>query len=518
MRLLQLKSDGELSLTKDLIKNIPPYAILSHTWGDDEEEVTFKDLLEGSGKTKTGYRKIRSCGARATSDGLQHFWVDTCCIDKTNNTELSEAINSMFTWYQDADICYVYLSDVHEYSEIDSSRWFRRGWTLQELLAPQHIVFFDSNREELDTRSNMSPTISRITGIPRRALLLDYSGEFSVAQVMSWAAERETTREEDIAYCLLGLLGVNMPLMYGEGPRAFERLQQEYMKISTDHSLFSWRGSGAERGPFARTPTEFRQCKDFTAGKGHSLEFSMTNRGLRIDLPLVRVEDGNFAAVLDCLGPDNRRLAIYLKEVRPEVYRRVRCTEEFPRIDHSETISAPKTVYIEPAVPRILGRDRSIPQTDRYSFRVDFRAALLNGFCLERHHSPDDKLQWNVTRSTEGVSVLTVDCSGQYGGLQFHNTESDEQFVVVLGIHNWKVWLDITDIGTDENFESVVEEYYHYRKAHDYDKDRCRCQSQWMGLDRVSKPLSRGMLVYTSINSGESERQFKVEILVKLDE
>jgi hypothetical protein len=517
MRLVQLKSNGELSLTRNLINNIPPYAILSHTWGDDEEEVTFQNLLGGSGQTKTGYRKIQACGERAARDSLQFFWVDTCCIDKTNNTELSEAINSMFNWYQDAHICYVYLSDVYNFSDLDSSRWFRRGWTLQELLAPKRIIFFNRTWKRLDTRSNMSPTISRITGIPRRMLLLDFSGEYSVAQVMSWAAGRETTREEDIAYCLLGLLGVNMPLIYGEGPRAFERLQQEFMKTSTDHSLFSWRGPGAERGPFARSPAEFRHCKDLTAGKGHSLDFSMTNRGLRIDLPLMTVEDGNFAAVLDCHGPDDCRRAIYLKEVRPGVYRRVRCTEELLRVDPDEEIPTPKTVYIEPAVPRTLGRDRLMPQEDGYSFRVDFRAALVNGFHLEQRHSPDGNFQWNLANSNEGFSVLTLDSSGQYGGLRFSNTETGERFIVILGMHNWKVWLDITDIGTDETFEGVVEEYYHYRKAHDPNNTRCRCRLPWMGLDRVAKPLLRRMSVYTTINSGELERQFIVEILVKVD-
>jgi hypothetical protein len=387
MRLLELKYNGEFSLTKDLIHKIPPYAILSHTWGADNEEVTYKNLAEGTGKEKIGYRKIQLCGKQATRDRLQYFWVDTCCIDKTNSTELSEAINSMFKWYQDAVICYVYLSDVQNHRDLDGSRWFRRGWTFQELLAPKYMAFFDYKWEKLDTRSNLSPAISRITGIPRRILLLDVSGEYSVAQIMSWAAGRETTREEDMAYCLLGILGVNMPLIYGEGKRAFERLQEEFMRTSTDHSLFSWRGTGAERGPFARSPIEFQHCKDFTIGKEHSLDFVMTNRGLRITLPLISAEDGHFAAVLDCHGPDGCRLAIYLKEVHPEVYRRVRCTEEFRRIDPGEMISTPKTVYIEQAVPRTFGRDRVMIQFDGYSFRVDFRSALRHGFCLEQHHS-----------------------------------------------------------------------------------------------------------------------------------
>lgn len=257
MRLLQLKSDGKLSLTMNFVTSIPPYAILSHTWEVDEEEVTFQDLSEGSGKSKAGYRKITFCGAQAARDGLRHFWVDTCCIDKTNSAELSEAINSMFSWYQDAVICYVYLSDVDDYPNLDSSRWFTRGWTLQELLAPRLMDFFNGEWEVIDTRSNLAPAISRITGIPPRIISLNFSGNYSVAQVMSWAAGRETSREEDIAYSLPGLLGVNMLLINGEGSRTFERLQQEFMRASTDHSLFSWRGPGAERGPFARSPAEF---------------------------------------------------------------------------------------------------------------------------------------------------------------------------------------------------------------------------------------------------------------------
>jgi hypothetical protein len=112
MRLLELQSNGDVSLTKDLLSNIPPYAILSHTWGDDEDEVTFKDLTEGSGKTKHGYNKILFCAKQARNDGLQHIWIDTCCIDKSNNAELSEAIISMFRWYRNAAKCYVYLVDV----------------------------------------------------------------------------------------------------------------------------------------------------------------------------------------------------------------------------------------------------------------------------------------------------------------------------------------------------------------------------------------------------------------------
>src|SRR6266480_2559299 len=153
MRLLELKDNGEFSLTKNLIDNIPPYAILSHTWGPEEEEVTFQELTEGTGGSKVGYRKIQFCGDQAVHDGLQYIWVDTCCINKADNSELSEAINSMFRWYHNATKCYVYLSDVSinspykndQFSQstwepaFHKSRWFTRGWTLQELLAPLSV-------------------------------------------------------------------------------------------------------------------------------------------------------------------------------------------------------------------------------------------------------------------------------------------------------------------------------------------------------------------------------------------
>jgi hypothetical protein len=153
MRLLQLQN-GVLSLTRNFVDNIPPYAILSHTWGEDEQEVTLQDVMQGKGKGKEGYRKIEFCGKQATSDGLHYFWVDTCCIDKSSSAELQESLNSMFGWYQNAAKCYVYLADVPRKAEVNglrradwkldlrASRWFHRGWTLQELLAPSTVEFF----------------------------------------------------------------------------------------------------------------------------------------------------------------------------------------------------------------------------------------------------------------------------------------------------------------------------------------------------------------------------------------
>jgi hypothetical protein len=251
MRLLELKEDGEVSLTKELIKEIPPYAILSHTWGDDGDEVTFKDLTEGSGKTKIGYRKIQFCGKQAALDRLQFFWLDTCCIDKSNGAELSEAIISMFRWYRNAKKCYVYLADVSTNSpdainepahsweqDFRKSRWFTRGWTLQELIAPLSVEFFSMNGKLLGNKRSLERQLHEITDIAVRTLQGCSLSEFSVNERLSWAQGRETKREEDLAYSLLGIFDIQIPALYGEGKEsAFRRLQQELYNRSRNYSV-----------------------------------------------------------------------------------------------------------------------------------------------------------------------------------------------------------------------------------------------------------------------------------------
>ena len=227
MRLLQLQDDGECRLVKFLEKNIPPYAILSHTWGQDYEEVIFEDIENGTGRRKSGYAKIQFCGTQARKDNLQYFWVDTCCIDKSSSAELSEALNSMFRWYRIATKCYVYLSDV-SIGCPSQSRWFTRGWTLQELLAPPSLEFFSCEGKLLGDRKSLEPQIHEKTGIAIGALQGRPLSEFSIPERISWAAKRETTIEEDQAYCLLGIFDICMPVLYGEGmERAFRRLRKE---------------------------------------------------------------------------------------------------------------------------------------------------------------------------------------------------------------------------------------------------------------------------------------------------
>jgi hypothetical protein len=199
----------------------PHYVILSHTWG--EEEVSLQDM-QGSHdmiKTRAGYAKIRKCCARAARDGFQYAWIDTCCIDKTNSAELSEAINSMFKWYQNTFECYAYLSDgFYQGSlppEIGKSKWFSRGWTLQELVASPTVPFFDHDWNEIGTKKSLADEISDCTGIPPPAILRQTLSPYCVAEKMSWAATRAMTRPEDIAYCLLGIFDIAMPILYGEG-------------------------------------------------------------------------------------------------------------------------------------------------------------------------------------------------------------------------------------------------------------------------------------------------------------
>ncbi|KAL9618011.1 MAG: hypothetical protein Q9160_007259 [Pyrenula sp. 1 TL-2023] len=241
MRLLRRKDDGEFELVRFMGKDTPFYAVLSHTWGADEDEVTFKDLVNGTAKTKAGYRKLLFCEKKAASDGLRYFWIDTCCIDKSSSAEESEALISMFRWYQEAARCYVYLSDVSclqpsGEGEGESaweqaftrSRWFRRGWTLQELLAPSSVVFFSADEQRLGDKQSLERAIHDTTGIPIKALHGSSLSWFSISERMRWTTKRETKREEDRAYCLLGIFGIYMPPLYGEGGKnAMNRLQKE---------------------------------------------------------------------------------------------------------------------------------------------------------------------------------------------------------------------------------------------------------------------------------------------------
>lgn len=292
MRLLQRDGAGKYSLkefTGEVV--VPCYAILSHTWGSDNDEVTLADIKNGTGAHKAGYRKLDFCAEQAAKDSLQYFWVDTCCFDRLSSAELTEAINSMFAWYRGAAVCYVYLSDVslasisssplaqqgwhavsqqsrwltqggtHQesapaltavlsskrsaqqswYPTFERSRWFTRGWTIQELVAPASVEFFSGDGQYLGSKHSLLQELHQITGISVEALQagsqpdFNFNEKFTFEERMSWMDKRQTKLKEDMAYSLLGIFDVNMVLIYGEGQdKALARLKREYMIASSE--------------------------------------------------------------------------------------------------------------------------------------------------------------------------------------------------------------------------------------------------------------------------------------------
>ncbi|EJT75569.1 hypothetical protein GGTG_05502 [Gaeumannomyces tritici R3-111a-1] len=268
------------------------YAILSHTWGDGE--VTFRDMADmGVASLKAGFDKIAKTCLLARLEGYRLVWVDTCCIDKSSSAELSEAINSMFSLYAESGKCFVYLGDYHSDVFIDTEfaacRWFTRGWTLQELIAPDELQFYQAGWQAMGTKRSLLGHIHNITRIPA-VVLEDREAAFSccIAQRMSWAAGRVTKRAEDVAYCLLGLFRVNMPMLYGMGKRAFLRLQEEIIKDTNDLSIFAWvdrsLSADTEHGVLADSPSAFKGCSNliFSEGATFTGSFSITNGGLQI--------------------------------------------------------------------------------------------------------------------------------------------------------------------------------------------------------------------------------------------
>lgn len=304
-------------------EKIPSYAILSHTW--ENEEITFEKIQRPdspSVRSQAGFEKIRKTCEQAKLDEHQYVWIDTCCIDKSSSAELTEAINSMYRWYSNADTCYAYLSDVENATFLETfpeSRWFSRGWTLQELIAPSNVEFYDRNWESLGSKIEHAGMISDITGVDEEVLYGDIPsmiGEpatiarYCVAKRMSWAAHRQTTRVEDMAYCLLGIFEINMPLLYGEGERAFIRLQEEIIRNYDDDSILGWDLAEGIDDPMGRvpdivansitgcaslstilasSPKNFENCQNLEYSATSNMPFTMTNMGLQIQLPLIAV-------------------------------------------------------------------------------------------------------------------------------------------------------------------------------------------------------------------------------------
>ncbi|UPL04053.1 hypothetical protein LCI18_014987 [Fusarium solani-melongenae] len=354
-----------------------PYAILSHTW--DQEEVTFDDMMNpGLAKEKKGYSKIENVCRLARQRGLAYAWVDTCCVDKRSSAELAEAINSMFRWYRRSAVCFTYLSDLepHYGKEEDTlpgfsaCRWFTRGWTLQELIASENLEFYDSRWHCRGTKEKMRHEISGITGIEVAVLKNNERLEsIPVAKRMSWAAHRRTTRIEDLAYCLLGIFDVNMPMMYGEGSKAFTRLQEEIVKETNDLSMFSWKvqeGISDEdnenlalcqefRGILAHSPAEFAHCRNLRRVPNFkpSLVFTLTNKGLLLETFLGKTDNKEYVLNLDCITTDGidqeQRVGVFLTKTA-DGFVRTRPTELFETQDSRVWAGARQKVFIRKRV------------------------------------------------------------------------------------------------------------------------------------------------------------------------
>ncbi len=289
------------------------YMILSHVWDESKElEMSFQDVqriyercaASGENPRDLVNTKIRKCCELGERHGYKWAWIDTCCIDKTSSAELMETINAMYQYYALSLVCYVYLPDFwHEdrpgkvranllhtryphTQPLIKSRWQRRGWTLQELIAPRVVHFLSTHWKYLGTKNDLADGLERGLGIPASVLRHEQTPlEFSVAQKMSWAAHRSTTRPEDEAYSLLGLFGIKMPTLYGEGSKAFQRLQEEILKQTGDSTLFAWGaytsldglkdyGNHAGTGLLASGPSDFASSRGLQVQESSNVKIS----------------------------------------------------------------------------------------------------------------------------------------------------------------------------------------------------------------------------------------------------
>lgn len=382
---MRLVNTSTLQLSEFMGAQVPRYAILTHTWV--AEEVTFQDWAswESTGDAaiadQKGFRKIQGACKQAGQDDMEWLWVDTVCIDKRSSAELAEAINSMYAWYRDAAVCYAYLTDVSEQDatlgQFRASRWFTRGWTLQELLAPPRLVFYSQNWKRLGTKLDppMTSAISSATGIDARyingALRIDMATD---GTKMSWLSGRETTRIEDIAYCMLGMFDINMPLLYGEGHKAFLRLQEEIIRSRHDHTLFCWDWHDDIPSDWtsllAPFPQVFKNAAKFNIiPTGIPAPYTVTNLGLSMALPVLRTFHG-LLVILDAQDASAyrtqfERACIYLRPSREST---IFCRSAvFPTpIDlapgnstrYNLLVSSPRRRLEPPSIPRSLSFPR----------------------------------------------------------------------------------------------------------------------------------------------------------------
>ena len=355
MRLLDTRT-GDFLWVSD--PSVIQFAILSHVWSTQGEQ-SYQDLLRIQDDVRTertlnpelpldtilqrASAKIRDACAYALANGFDFLWLDSCCIDKTSSAELSEAINSMYAWYSLSTVCYAFLHDVDPDEDpclpdsmFRKSVWHVRGWTLQELIAPRVVVFVSTTWSFLGSKAEMARVIEEVTGVNQGVLNHTIPlAAITVARRMSWAARRVTTRKEDEAYALMGIFGVNMPAIYGEGPLAFGRLQEEILKQVPDQTIFVWdtdhssldgdEYDDSRNSLLAASPAAFAYSAEVRAIPREELLrrlhttnppvwYMPTSRGLRTTFPLIPVGPSYCLAILACVDEHGRILALVLKK------------------------------------------------------------------------------------------------------------------------------------------------------------------------------------------------------------
>ncbi|KAE9370893.1 HET-domain-containing protein [Stipitochalara longipes BDJ] len=534
----------ELKLYYD--NDIPPYAILSHVWG--ESEVSFQQINGPRDQIQLfdGFAKIHRCCAQAASDGFEYVWIDTCCIDKTNSAELSEAINSMFKWYRNSTECYIYLADVTQVEDLAASRWFTRGWTLQELIAPESAIFFDKEWNDIGTKSSLAFEVSTITKIPKEVLLRQRGGQYSIAQVMSWAAKRETTRVEDIGYCLLGIFDVHMPMIYGEGEKAFLRLQHEIIKGSTDQSLFAWtrmitydapedwdENYSRQEGAFARSPADFARCGSVVqSDSAHNPEFTLTNKGLRIEVDLDRSGDfGGFStAYLNCLAsPNGFRLGILLREVEADQFIRTDVARTFlMRTDKPEEIKR-TTIYIvepSPSSMSVSAWTNCFPEKRSFMFVLPRSHWSLHGIIeAGEAHWPQFSIgreDYRIDTRTNLRDRVIRQGPNNSSAFKFRLLRHPEiYFVVAFGVTSkYRVWSDIfLQTEPDETLLQTVQSHYVQDDKDEHEDLTPHTSRSWARgnmRDRITAPLQDDSTVNVALKkvlvSGEIHYMVNITI------
>jgi hypothetical protein len=393
---------------------------------------------------------VAACN-QAKHDRWDYIWIDTCCIDKSSSSELSEAINSMFQWYQNAGICYAYLQDVNIDSDLlgvnqdetlmpvlARARWFKRGWTLQELIAAKEVMFYSSDWKCFGNKTYLSTLIFEITGIDKNVLMdPNFLSTVSIARRFAWSSNRETTRPEDSSYCLMGIFGVNMPLLYGEGEKAFVRLQEEIMKDSEDESIFAWdlppqheRSTAEPMGLLAPSSKCFSRSQNILAYESHFEPYTITNRGIRIQIPMLNIDNVHrHICILQCRYKnslsDSIGLPLLTMNTSSEKYFRD-VSRPMITISASQAKSAEvSTIYIQNAginvsqlLPTPYCHLRKYPKVAGIDFMeaIAFSASPKGRTALEPGYEPNEYTHWNMEERT---MVVDAHPFGYFAALRF---------------------------------------------------------------------------------------------------